>query len=217
MFWVTFAGVVAVVIYAGITAYQALISERTLKVALSQQRAWIKVSDEKIVGPLLVARGGYFVIVRVKLTNIGNVPAIFTQNTLRLLVMPKRIAPNPGAEKGYLTVCPTKPRIPLPNDITIFPGDTAVLPDQSVALFRSDIDRFVGQGDQFYIFVADCVIYHSGSDRASHHTGTLIPIEKPARVNSVLGPSNQFFDPGGPPGDIGGVSLSKNIIENQTD
>jgi hypothetical protein len=100
MFWVTLAGVIAVVLYTSVAAWQACLTRGQLDVMQADQRAWVKLKSLELRTGLISDAAGLRFALRFELENIGK--SIARSATLYTFVVQKWN--KPGHEDG-----PTSP------------------------------------------------------------------------------------------------------------
>jgi hypothetical protein len=171
MFWVTLAGVIAVIAYTSVAAWQACLTRGQLRVMQGQldametdKRPWLR-SDLFLVNPIIFSdwngNKGISVRTKINLKNYGQAPAI------NVRVFPE-IATHPGNTKrqeldGPQQVACQRARTRANENpvggVAIFPGET--YPDEQVTgisgIYRTD--------DPILFSVFGCVDYSYGSER----------------------------------------------------
>lgn len=177
------AGVVVVAISTCITAYQAIVMRNELKNTVDQQRAWVKVnaipeaffSDPKDGGEMML---------RVKATNVGSVPAFGVKVGTALWPGPgphSKIKHNPyGGNEN----CQRQEA----GGTVIFPSETVELFADNATAPASDLRYLADDQNHVSIMVIVCVTYQTGvneellrrtvaSFAAVKRTGTVVAID----------------------------------------
>jgi len=183
MFWVALAGVVAVFAYTVVSAWQAELSRRTLELALSQQRAWLRITLAHERRGLTIDESGLDTDLEVQATNVGTVPAYGVIAGLAIQGFPEKgLALKPEAMS--CSSLDTRPTF----GTTVFPGETVPVLGPPPSLTRKQVDE-IGRGRTIGLFAVACIAYEYGAGDRVHHTQSTFRL---ARKHPTL--ANLFFN-----------------------
>jgi len=199
---IAFLGVVIVATSTIITAYQAYLSRESLIAAVSQQRAWLK-TELVLTGPLQISGNGMVGSAAIRVTNVGNLPALGVDGNIDLV--PSRSPGNPGAaaenqHDPYPADCKSRPHVD--GGVTLFPGETAEIDRAIVFLGENDVTRVMDRQGRFVIVAATCVRYllgqaeRVGETAAFYHLHPNLKVVRGDVMNAVLfGPHTPRLTP----------------------
>lgn len=183
MFWVTAIGVVVVALSTAFTGWQAWIAGRSLDAAFRQQRPWLRI-DMVPDGSLEVDANGARLPVKLRLTNVGSLPAVGAwtdTGALPHITIPDVVDDVPDPPRGTMCDATVFPG----GGMTVFPGET-VERKELIWLERRSLDAI--KEANFDLAIKACVAYGDGTSDLTRHTDRTVKVSRQWSVeNPFLG------------------------------
>jgi len=147
----------------------ANVAERSLVIS---QRAWLKVGRPVISASLRFREYGASTAIKLRLTNIGNAPALKIATWIRL----GAIHPDGTHVKRFHKECDDVVRMPPPGEISLYPGDSIPEDGMKFNIFaqisKQDIEAALFETDNkkhVLLLLLGCILYQFPSDPGQYH------------------------------------------------
>jgi len=182
MFWVTLAGVIVVVAYTSVAAWQACLTRGQLTVLQGQldamiadQRPWVKI-EASIAGPLTFFEPAGFaeMPMHFMLTNAGHSPAFNVRLTAWSFLLSLN---HHDLEREWGERCENFKRTTLDNPargMILFPSDQLPWNQSGIGLMPDEIKKNIideGGNKALDVWIYGCADYVFGGPQAHHQTG----------------------------------------------
>lgn len=165
-------GLAILAAYTGVSGWQAVLTREALDQALSQQRAWVRVSISPD-SPLTIEKDGATLDVVDHVTNVGNLPAQGVQ--IENYLIPWTMSTFERAVRAAISDCPDKPVKDAGFDV--FPGETVDVHQITEGATRRRLES-LPDGQHVDFIVITCISYWSGSIERGHETRAVFEVER---------------------------------------
>lgn len=147
----------------------AILAEKGL---IAAQRAWIKIERITVSQPLVFTEAGVSTAISIRITNIGNAPALKVSPHAWLYVLKRGGGPNEDQRQR----CQEVKSLPFTGITTLFPNET--FPDNTgfgawsfgIGATRADIELgIMDSRGTVSLYVGGCIDYSFPIDPTTHH------------------------------------------------
>lgn len=179
MFWITALGVVVVALSTAFTGWQAWVAGRSLDAVFRSQRPWVRI-DIVPDGDLEVDASGARLPIKLRLTNVGGLPAVGAwtdTGALPHLTIPDVVDDVPDPPRGVMCDATVFPG----GGVTVFPGET-VERKELVWLDRRSLDAL--KEATFDLAIKACVAYGDGTSDPTRHTDRTVKVSRQWSIES---------------------------------